>query len=187
MAKPRRRDQKDSPYKEVTVQIRRVMRVTKGGRQLRFSALVVAGDEKGKVGEGMGKAGEVVEAISKASRMAKKNMIQVPLTKDKSIPHPIRVKYKASQILLMPAAKGTGVIAGSFVRTVCELAGVKNILSKSFGSNNKTTGVRATLKALSSLRKFRPKGFEKKEVKKKVEVSEKKEVKKIDESVSEKV
>lgn len=153
----RRRKKKDSEFKEVTVSIRRVMRVTKGGRQLRFSALVVIGDEKGRVGSGMGKAAEVAEAIQKAIKEAKKNVITIKLTEHGSIAHPIRTKYKSSKILLMPASEGTGVIAGSYVRTVCELAGVKNILSKSFGSSNKITGVHATIQALSEIREFQPK------------------------------
>lgn len=158
MAKPIRKKKKvESEFKEVTVSIRRVMRVTKGGRQLRFSSLVVIGDEKGRVGQGMGKAAEVADSIQKAVKEAKKNIVEIVVNEHGSIPHSVRAKYKSSQVLLMPASEGTGVIAGSFVRTVCELAGIKNILSKSFGSNNKITGVRATIQALEQLREFTPK------------------------------
>jgi small subunit ribosomal protein S5 len=151
------RKRKEKEFQEVTLQIRRVMRVTAGGRQLRFSALVVIGDKKGRVGYGLAKANEVAEAIQKAVSQAKKNIITVKINSQGSISHPIRVKYKASKILLMPAKEGTGVIAGSFVRTVCELVGIKNIVSKSFGSKNKISGVKATLQALTQLREFTPK------------------------------
>ena len=153
----KKKKKQEQEFKEVTVSIRRVMRVTKGGRQLRFSALVVIGDEKGRVGFGMGKAAEVSEAIQKAIHSAKKHIVHVHITENGSIPHPIKKKYKSSKILLMPASEGTGVIAGSYVRIVCELAGIKNILSKSFGSSNKITGVQATIEALQSLKEFKKK------------------------------
>ncbi len=152
--KPRRKVREEKEFKEVTVLIRRVNRVTAGGRQLRFSVLIAIGDENGRVGVGLGKAGEVSEAINKAINSAKKNLIDVCLTPTKTIPHAVQAKYKASEVLLMPASEGTGVIAGSFVRTICELAGIQNILSKSIGSSNKISGVQATLKALSQLRHF---------------------------------
>jgi small subunit ribosomal protein S5 len=154
MAAPRKKREK-SEFEEVTIDIARVMRVTKGGRQLRFRALVVIGDRKGKVGAGTGKASEVSSAIQKAVAEAKKNMIEV-VTKNDTIPHEINHKVKASRVRLLPASQGTGVIAGSAVRVVCELAGIKNILAKSFGSNNKLCLTEVTLQALSMLRTFKP-------------------------------
>ena len=150
-----RKKKEKSEYDEVTIDIARVMRVTKGGRQLRFRALVVVGDKKGKVGIGLGKAGEVSVAISKASYDAKRNLVNVSL-KENTIPHEVNQKFKSAVVKLLPASTGTGVIAGSAVRVVCELAGVKDILAKSFGSNSKICLATATVKALDSLRNFVP-------------------------------
>jgi small subunit ribosomal protein S5 len=133
------------------VYINRVAKVVKGGKRLRFSALAVTGDANGHVGIGLGKANEVPEAISKASSVARKNLIQVKL-KGTTIPHEIQFKYGAAKILLKPAAPGTGVIAGGSIRAVLEAAGVKDVLTKSMGSSNRINVARATLLALKNLK-----------------------------------
>ena len=138
-------------FEEVIVDIGRVTKVVKGGRRFRFTALVVVGDKKGRVGFGFGKAKEVPDAMRKATDDAFKNIVEVKL-KGNTIPHDIEVKYNASRILLIPASEGTGVIAGGGARPVVELAGIKNILTKSLGSNNSANVVRATIKALSMLK-----------------------------------
>ncbi len=133
------------------ININRVAKVLKGGKRLRFSALVVTGDGKGHVGLGLAKANEVPVAISKASAAAKKNLIKVPLT-GTTIPYAMRVKFGAADVLLKPAAPGTGIIAGSSVRAVLEAAGVKDILSKSLGSSNRINVAKATMLALSQMK-----------------------------------
>ena len=138
-------------FEEVIVNIGRVTKVVKGGRRFRFTALVVVGDKKGRVGFGFGKAKEVPDAMRKATDDAFKNIVEVKL-KGSTIPHDVEVKYNASRILLKPASEGTGVIAGGGARPVVELAGIKNILTKSLGSNNSANVVRATIKALSMLK-----------------------------------
>ena len=137
--------------KEKVVAINRVAKVVKGGRNFRFSALVVVGDENGHVGAGNGKSTEVPEAIKKAIEDAKKNMIEVPRL-DTTIPHEIIGVAGAGKVLLKPASEGTGVIAGGAVRPILELAGIKDIRTKCIGSNNPGNVVRATMKALSELR-----------------------------------
>ncbi|AQW80503.1 30S ribosomal protein S5 [Campylobacter pinnipediorum] len=138
-------------FEEVIVDIGRVTKVVKGGRRFRFTALVVVGNRNGLVGFGYGKAKEVPDAMRKAIDDAFKNIINVKL-KGSTIPHDIEVKYNASRVLLRPASEGTGVIAGGSTRPILELAGVKDILTKSLGSNNSANVVRATIKALSMLK-----------------------------------
>ena len=136
---------------EVVVNIGRVTKVVKGGRRFRFNALVVVGNKNGLVGFGLGKAKEVPDAIKKAIDDAFKNIIQVNI-KGTTIAHDIEHKYNASKILLKPASEGTGVIAGGSARPVIELAGIKDILTKSLGSNNPYNVVRATIDALAKIK-----------------------------------
>ncbi len=138
-------------FEEVIVNIGRVAKVVKGGRRFRFTALVVIGDKKGHVGYGFGKAKEVPDAIKKAVDDAFKNIIKVNI-KGSTISHDIEIKFNASRMLLKPASEGTGIIAGGATRPVVELAGIKDILTKSLGSNNPANVVRATIKALSMLK-----------------------------------
>ncbi|MDP9379052.1 MAG: 30S ribosomal protein S5 [Chloroflexota bacterium] len=136
---------------EKVVQINRVAKVVKGGRRFSFSSVVVIGDGNGIVGAGIGRAGEVPESIRKGVEDAKKNLIRVPLHKG-TLPHEVQVDFGASSVLMKPATPGTGVIAGGGVRAVMEAAGVRDVLTKSLGSNNPVNVVRATLKGLSQMR-----------------------------------
>ena len=140
-----------SEFKEKLVAVNRVTKVVKGGRNFRFSALVVVGDEKGRVGAGMGKAAEISEAIRKGTEDAKKHLINVSLL-GTSIPHETTGYYGTGKVVLLPAPEGTGVIAGGAARAVLELAGVKDIRTKSYGTNNKINMVKATLEGLKQLR-----------------------------------
>ena len=139
-----------SEFKEKLVAVNRVSKTVKGGRNMRFSALVVVGDENGRVGAGMGKAAEIPEAIRKANEDAKKHLVNVPLN-GTTIPHNASAFYSTAKVVLLPAPEGTGVIAGGAARAVLELAGVKNIRTKSFGTNNPINTVKATLEALKLL------------------------------------
>lgn len=141
----------DSEFDKKLVEVRRVAKVVKGGRTMRFSALVVVGNKNGLVGIGIGKSGEVSEAVEKATADAKKNLISVPIV-GSTIPHEVIGKFGASSINMFPAPEGTGVIAGGSARAVVELAGIKDIVTKAHGSNNKINGVRATFEGLKSLR-----------------------------------
>ena len=146
----KRREPRPKQYEEQVINIGRVTNVTKGGRHFRFSATVVVGDRKGRVGLGTGKANEVPDAIKKAVSAATKNVIKVSLVDNRTISHEAIGVRGASRVLLKPAVKGTGVKAGGPVRAVLELAGVKDILSKSLGSNTKINMAYATLEALKS-------------------------------------
>ena len=144
-------DPTDLVLTDKLIYINRVAKVVKGGKRLSFSALTVTGDGQGHVGVGIGKANEVPLAINKANAVARKNLIKVNLA-GSTVPHEITVKYGAAQVLLKPAAPGTGIIAGGSVRAVLEVVGVKDILTKSLGSANKANVARATILALSKLR-----------------------------------
>lgn len=139
-------------YDEEVIAIRRITKVTKGGRDFRFSAVVAVGDRKGKVGLGTGKAKEVPDAIKKASQNATKNIIQVSLVDNRTISHEAIGRSGASRVLIKPAKEGTGVIAGGPVRSVLDLAGLKDVVSKSLGSNTKINMAQATINALSQQR-----------------------------------
>ena len=145
------RNEQVSEFKERLVAVNRVSKTVKGGRNMRFSALVVVGDEKGRVGAGMGKAAEIPEAIRKAVEDAKKHLVNVPLD-GTTIPHNVTGYFSTAKVVLLPAPEGTGVIAGGAARAVLDLAGVRNIRTKSFGTNNSINTVKATLEALKLLR-----------------------------------
>jgi len=153
---PRRDNRRDQApaepkqFEELVINIDRVSRVVKGGRRFRFKALVVVGDRKNKVGVGVSKGADVQAAIAKATDVAKKNMITIPVAND-TIPHDAEVKVSGAQVLIKPAAPGTGVIAGGVVRSIIGVTGIRNLLSKSLGSTNKVNIAYATIEALKSL------------------------------------
>jgi small subunit ribosomal protein S5 len=147
---PRLSRKPKSEYDQKMVDIARVARVVAGGRRFRFRATVVLGNRKGKVSVGLAKGKDVSGAVEKASMLARKHMVQVPMIGD-TIPHQIQVSYGGAEVLLKPARPGTGIIAGGAIRPVIELSGIKNIISKMLGSSNKVNNVRATIKALSQL------------------------------------
>ena len=156
MAKDRRKNnrkqEKASEWQERVVQIRRVTKVVKGGKKLSFRAVVVIGNEKGQVGVGVGKASDVIGAVKKGVADGKKNLVEVPLNKSYSIPHPSTGEAGGARVFMRPAAPGTGVIAGGAVRTVLEMAGVRNVLAKQLGSDNLLNNARAAADALDALR-----------------------------------
>ena len=152
-ARPARRPrEEEKEFEERVVTINRVSKTVKGGRRMRFSALVVVGDGKGRYGFGNGKAGEVPDAIKKALEQAKKNLFRLPMTKGDTIPHEIIGKYGACEVYLKPAPEGTGVIAGGPVRAILELAGVRNVYSKVYGSRAPINIIRATHEGLKNLK-----------------------------------
>lgn len=155
---PHREEEFGTDFEEKVLYINRCSKVVKGGRKFSFSALILVGDGQGHIGFGFAKANEVSDAIRKGSEAARKNIIIFEL-EGTTIPHEIVIEWDGAKVLLKPAPPGTGVIAGSKVRSVLELGGVKDVVAKSFGSNNPLNQVRATIKALSSL-KNRKKTFE---------------------------
>jgi small subunit ribosomal protein S5 len=152
--KSSRAREKETDWQERVVQIRRVTKVVKGGKKLSFRAIVIVGNERGQVGVGVGKASDVIGAVRKGVADGKKHLVDVPLTKANSIPHPATGVGGGAKVMMRPAAPGTGVIAGGAVRTVLELAGVRNVLAKQLGSSNPLNNARATVDALAMLRTF---------------------------------
>ena len=149
--RPARRQEENDGFIKKLIQVNRVTKVVKGGRNMRFAALVVVGDGKGRVGVGSGKANEVPEAIEKAQAQAKRNLLTVPMM-DTTIPHEVIGKFGKGVVLMMPAEEGTGVIAGGPVRAVMEAAGIKNIRTKSHGTSNPVNCVKAVIAGLAELK-----------------------------------
>lgn len=149
--RPARKTEKKDEFESKLLDLARVTRVAAGGKHFRFRALMVAGDKKGKVGIGLAKGMDVAQAIEKATRIAQRNLITVPITND-TIPHGVNAKFGAAEVLLRPQAKGRGLVAGGTVRVICSLAGIRNISSKIIGrTSNKINNARATMKALRKL------------------------------------
>jgi len=145
----------EEKFESQVLEVRRVTKVTAGGKQLRFRAAVVVGNKNGKVGFGVAKGQDVAQAVEKAQRRAMKNIIEVPIVND-TIPHEVIAKFSAAKILLRPQRQGRGLVAGGTVRVICQLAGIKNISSKLLGATrNKINNARATIKALSQLKRER--------------------------------
>lgn len=148
----RKRFEKKDEFDSKLLDLARVTRVTKGGRRLRFRVGVVVGDQKGRVGFGVSKGSDVAQAIEKATRIAKKNIVKVPI-KEGTIPHSIEAKFGAAKVMLKPQSKGRGLVAGGTVRVICSLAGIKDISSKKLGkTSNKINNAKATIKALKELK-----------------------------------
>ena len=151
--KPRRYNKEVKEFEERVVQINRISKTVKGGRKMRFSAIVVVGDKKGRVGYGLGKANEVPDAIRKASEAAKKNVKRIPLVdNNRTLPHEIVGRYGAGEVVLRPAAPGTGIVAGGVVRAILELAGATDVITKCIGSRTPINQVHATMQALEDLK-----------------------------------
>ena len=146
------RERKQDEFEDRTVAVNRVVKTVKGGRKLRFASLIVAGDKKGRVGMGTGKAKEVPDGIKKAAERARKNTIVVPMVKGNTIPHSVIGRHGACRVFLRPAPEGTGIVAGGPVRAVLELAGIRNIYSKVYGSRTSINVVRATVNAIENLK-----------------------------------
>ncbi len=147
-----RRFEKKDEFDSKLLDLARVTRVTKGGRRLRFRAGVVVGDKKGRVGFGISKGSDVAQAIEKATRLAKKNIINVPIVNE-TIPHPVDAKFGAAKVMLKPQRKGRGLVAGGTTRVICSLAGIKNVSSKKIGrTSNKVNNAKAVIKALKQLK-----------------------------------
>lgn len=147
---PRMNRREPSEFKEKLVSLNRVTKVVKGGRNMRFAALVVVGDEKGRVGCGIGKSAEISDAIRKGAAVAKKNLITVPMH-NTTIPHETKGSFGTAQVTLIPAEEGAGLIAGGAARAVLELSGIKDIRTKSYGSSNRVNTVKATINGLKTL------------------------------------
>ena len=151
MQNNKRFDREPSEFKERLVSINRVAKVVKGGKNFRFTALMVVGNEKGKVGVGLGKAAEIPEAVRKGVEDAKRHMVEVPIV-GTTIPHAVEGKFGKGHVRMLPAEEGTGVIAGGPARAVLEMVGIRDIRTKSFGSNNPSNCVKATINGLTQLR-----------------------------------
>lgn len=174
-SRARRYPREEKEFEQVMVDIARVTRVMAGGKRMRFRVCIVIGDKKGRVGMAVAKGADVTLAIGKAERKAKKNLITVPII-DGTIPHRVDIKSGAAKIMLKPAPKGTGIIAGGAVRIVLDMAGITDVVGKILGSKNKINNVNATLKALQSLKRREPKKDMKKDNKQKDNNSKKPEI-----------
>ena len=151
--RPRKFTREVKEFDERVVQINRISKTVKGGRKMRFAALVVVGDKKGRVGFGLGKANEVPEAIRKASDAAKKNVVRIPLVdNNRTVPHAVTGTFGAGEVVIRPAAEGTGIVAGGVVRAILELAGATDVITKCVGSRTPINQVHATMKALTELK-----------------------------------
>lgn len=146
------RKREESPYEDRVVKVKRISKTVKGGRRMRFSALIVCGDKKGTYGFGTGKSAEVPEAIKKASDRAKTNLMKLPMVEGDTIPHTVVGHFGATQVFLKPAKEGTGIIAGGAVRVILELAGIRNIYSKVYGRRTPINAIRAVIDGLSQLK-----------------------------------